>query len=497
MFMFRAPATLVLAVINAAALESAGRRGRVLAAVDAEAQIQLKGSGGGLRLAGAAALRELRAPRAQKAAGCRAGVARGLVHRLRGSRTNASVDETPLSYMRADHEVHQVGLAVFDLWSSDSSQMLDEDAGAVLQPFLQDVETWRAACGGQPGTGRVLLVLPGGAEASDASLWQQMSAEFAAHVARKVLRMRPQDVQVWQPRDDNPLAGLLSDAKQARCFDRVAVLSGDAWAFAWNQRFKCNPQDGRLVLKFVESFLKGQTASDPADEAQVCLAQAPPDTGSLQRCQLQGRPVQLQAIAPQSAAQCEAFVALANVEPSGAELLLRSSTPFVEIVQGQSSIAENLALLTGAKHFTLAAGSPGVQDQVGLALLALNRAGAGIVAQGGPLDGEVSKVVELEGCEEFYHPADGWLEGWRDVARSVQLAKRNESFMVQLPKGSVNKNSAALKASDMSEDEPAPSEPEPEQQDAPAKAKKDEAPMKVQAKSEASAVAEGKGGRRA
>ncbi|CAJ1385388.1 unnamed protein product [Effrenium voratum] len=230
-----------------------------------------------------------------------------------------------------------------------------------------------------------------------------------------------------------------------------------------------------------------QDASMSQLEGKVCLAQAPPDTGSLQRCQLQGRPVQLQAIAPQSAAQCEAFVALANVEPSGAELLLRSSTPFVEIVQGQSSIAENLALLTGAKHFTLAAGSPGVQDQVGLALLALNRAGAGI-AQGGPLDGEVSKVVELEGCEEFYHPADGWLEGWRDVARSVQLAKRNESFMVQLPKGSVNKNSAALKASDMSEDEPAPSEPEPEQQDAPAKAKKDEAPstLKVQAKSEAS-----------
>ncbi|CAJ1385389.1 unnamed protein product [Effrenium voratum] len=264
MFMFRAPATLVLAVINAAALESAGRRGRVLAAVDAEAQIQLKGSGGGLRLAGAAALRELRAPRAQKAAGCPGGVARGLVHRLRGSRTNASVDETPLSYMRADHEVHQVGLAVFDLWSSDSSQMLDEDAGAVLQPFLQDVETWRAACGGRPGTGRVLLVLPGGAEASDASLWQQMSAEFAAHVARKVLRMRPQDVQVWQPRDDNPLAGLLSDAKQARCFDRVAVLSGDAWAFAWNQRFKCNPQDGRLVLKFAPRPSSERRGSDSA-----------------------------------------------------------------------------------------------------------------------------------------------------------------------------------------------------------------------------------------
>ena len=35
------------------------------------------------------------------------------------------------------------------------------------------------------------------------------------------------------------------------CFRSVAVLSGEPWSFAWAQHFRCNVQEGRLVLRFV------------------------------------------------------------------------------------------------------------------------------------------------------------------------------------------------------------------------------------------------------
>ena len=34
-----------------------------------------------------------------------------------------------------------------------------------------------------------------------------------------------------------------------------------------------------------------------------------------------------------------------------------------------------------------------------------------------------TEFVSAAGCEEFYHPKDGWIDGWRDVARSVKLAQ--------------------------------------------------------------------------
>jgi hypothetical protein len=35
------------------------------------------------------------------------------------------------------------------------------------------------------------------------------------------------------------------------CFRSVAVLRGEPWSFAWAQHFRCNVQEGRLVLRFV------------------------------------------------------------------------------------------------------------------------------------------------------------------------------------------------------------------------------------------------------
>lgn len=62
------------------------------------------------------------------------------------------------------------------------------------------------------------------------------------------------------------------------------------------------------------------------------------------------------------------------------------------------------------------------------AILALNR--AGFDAVDGSLDDGIAGVGDLEGCEEFYNPKDGWKEGWRDVARSLKLARKGESIGV-------------------------------------------------------------------
>lgn len=42
----------------------------------------------------------------------------------------------------------------------------------------------------------------------------------------------------------------------------------------------------------------------------------------------------------------------------------------------------------------------------------------------GPAEGALKLgTAELEGCEAFYHPKGGWMEGWRDVARQVKVAR--------------------------------------------------------------------------
>ena len=53
---------------------------------------------------------------------------------------------------------------------------------------------------------------------------------------------------------------------------------------------------GRRGDLVVDSLVWSRGVGSDLKLSQVCLAQAPPDTGSLQRCQLQGRPVQLQAL---------------------------------------------------------------------------------------------------------------------------------------------------------------------------------------------------------
>ena len=73
---------------------------------------------------------------------------------------------------------------------------------------------------------------------------------------------------------------------------------------------------------------------------------------------------------------------------------------------------------------------------MGLALLALNRAGAGIVAQGGPLDGEVSKVVELEGAGAGGHGFGGGfgvgLGFWGWAKEMVGVGSEEKKLRVRL-----------------------------------------------------------------
>ena len=396
----------------------------------------------GLHLAGGVALRQLGSrPRS----GCQH--LTNLVHTLQRSRANVSTEEAPLSYMHIDHPVHQVGLAVFDLWEDPSNavETLDEDANQVLQPFLPDVAMWREACSSSDKTEstKVLLVLAGVQEPPrNESMWSEMAREFGAYVTRKVLRKRPEEIYLWLPsKDETSLAQLLSKKNQAECFRSVAVLSGAPWEFAWSQHFRCNAKEGRLVLHFVEQFMQAhpmesKNTSHGTAQAKVCFTEGN-ELGSLQRlelCELTGRAVHVQ-VAPSAMemTRCDAFLALPGKAPTGAELWLRESSSLVEILSQTkmpTTFVENLALLTGAKHFTLQRGEPTEENDelkvAARAILALNR--AGIDAVDGSLDESIYGVGELEGCEEFYHPEDGWMQGWRDVARSLKLAQRGETI---------------------------------------------------------------------
>jgi len=398
-------------------------------------------SGKGLNLAGGAALRQLGS---RPTSGCQH--LTNLVHTLQRSRASVSTEEAPLSYMHVDHPVYQVGLAVFDLWEDPRNvvETLDEDASQVLQPFLPDVAMWREACSSsdKAESTKALLVLAGLKEPPrNESLWSEMAKKFGAYVARKVLRKRPEEVYLWEPtKDDTSLAQLLSKKNQ-ECFRSVAVLSGAPWEFAWSQHFRCNAKEGRLVLHFVEQFmqanpLESKKISHDTAQAKVCFAEGNL-LGSLQRlelCELAGRAVHVQ-VAPSAMemTQCDAFLALPGKAPTGAELWLRESSSLVEILSQTkmpTTFVENLALLTGAKHFTLQQGEPTeANDEIEVAaraILALNR--AGVHAVDGSLDESIDGAGELEGCEEFYYPEDGWMQGWRDVARSLKVAQRGETI---------------------------------------------------------------------
>eukprot|EP00434_Breviolum_minutum_P008619 symbB.v1.2.007601.t1/scaffold460.1/size201776/8 len=399
-------------------------------------------SGKGLNLAGGAALQQLES---QPTSGCQH--LTNLVHTLQRSKALVSTEEAPLSYMHVDHPVYQVGLAVFDLWEDPPRhvgvQTLDEDASQVLQPFLPDVAMWREACSSSDKareSTKTLLVLAGVKEPPEinASMWSEMAKEFGAYVTRKVLRKRPHEVHLWQPtKDDASLAELLSKKNQ-ECFRSVAVLSGAPWDFAWSQHFRCNVKEGRLVLHFVEQFMQANPMESQKmshDTAQVCFAEG--NMGNLQRlelCQLTGREVRVQ-VAPSAMemTRCDVFLALPGTAPTGAELWLGESSSLVEILSQTkmpTTFVENLALLTGAKHFTLQRGEPTeANDEIEVAaraILALNR--AGVHAVDGSLDESIDGASELEGCEEFYYPEDGWMQGWRDVARSLKVAQGGETI---------------------------------------------------------------------
>lgn len=446
----------LLALVNSLEHERQKRHGvgELLAEVTGKANVVVQSQEKGpkvLRLKGSSALRQLGS---QQRPGCHH--LTNLVHTLQRSRANVSTEEMPLSYMRVDHPVHQVALATFDLWNDPNEvlEALDEDARALLQPFLQDVSRWREVCSstdrsdrsGGSGGREVLLVLPGQHNENQTS-WDDMAREFAAYVARKALRKRPQEVQVWQPGDKTPLAELLS--KDKGCFESVAVLSGEPWSFAWAQHFRCNVQEGRLVLRFVEhfmqhNFVEQSNASDDA-RAKVCLSKGNPQLlKPLELCDLRGRPVQLK-VAPTAVdmAQCDAFLTLPSTTLTGTEFWLREASSLVEILPNNKRpriVMENLALLTGAKRFTLRS-LQSKDDELSQfddfnenvleaerAILALNR--AGFDAVDGSLDDGIAGVGDLEGCEEFYNPKDGWKEGWRDVARSLKLARKGESIGV-------------------------------------------------------------------
>lgn len=302
---------------------------------------------------------------------------------------------------------------------------------------------WREACSSSDKareSTKTLLVLAGVKEPPEinASMWSEMAKEFGAYVTRKVLRKRPHEVHLWQPtKDDASLAELLSKKNQ-ECFRSVAVLSGAPWDFAWSQHFRCNVKEGRLVLHFVEQFMQANPMESQKmshDTAQVCFAEG--NMGNLQRlelCQLTGREVRVQ-VAPSAMemTRCDVFLALPGKAPTGAELWLRESSALVEILSQTkmpTTFVENLALLTGAKHFTLQRGEPTeANDEIEVAaraILALNR--AGVHAVDGSLDESIDGASELEGCEEFYYPEDGWMQGWRDVARSLKVAQGGETI---------------------------------------------------------------------
>ncbi|CAK9044933.1 unnamed protein product [Durusdinium trenchii] len=428
----------VFTVFNVECLEN-GRRRDALASIGGKADVHIERTGQ------AQPWQKRKAPsllKGKRRPDCDGTPNLNLIHLLRRSRQNASVEETPFSYMRVDHHEHQVGLTLFDMQHDPSAvqTILDEDANALLQPFLQDVQTWREACArGNLSAEKILLALPPGSKHAKGSVWDDMAREFAAFITRKVLRKPPEDIQIWQPsRDLDPVSGLLANDSQVRCFQTVAVLTGEPWDYAWAQPFRCNTHEGRLVLRFVENFRQNhlvQSGRATRATAQVCLSSNALHENQLkllELCELGGRPVQIQ-VASRAAdvALCDALFVLPDTMPSGAELWLKPSSSLVEILPNSREptrpFIENVALLTGAKRFTLGSSSTQVLkekdliDAAGKAILALNRATADAVD--GALDANVAGVGELEGCEEFYHPKDGWMDGWREVARSAKLAK--------------------------------------------------------------------------
>jgi len=363
-----------------------------------------------------------------------------LVHRLRQSRRNASLDSTPLSFMHVGPHPHagatkQISLALFNLVEhrDESAIDLNEDQAGFLRPLLPVVGAWREKC--VDSDGKLLLLLPGSQIPPGTSLWDVMATEFAAFLARKVLRVRPEDVEVSRPLEEADAAdGLLFPfrslmRREAPCYSAMAVLRGDAFSKAWSQRFRCDIQDARLVRHFVNVFMQKHevTAATDDEKAQVCYRGPQLSNGvdlALRHCRLQGKEVNFQVLSrsatAEEASRCTVLLHAASAKPIGAELWIPPSTILVEILGKQNSVySENLALLTGATHFTMSSEDDKLIQSASRAIHALNHRPP---TAGMSLD-EVGGTSELEGCEEFYHPAGGWTDGWRDVAKTLKSAQ--------------------------------------------------------------------------
>ncbi|CAE7839755.1 unnamed protein product [Symbiodinium sp. CCMP2592] len=365
-----------------------------------------------------------------------------LVHRLRQSRRNASLDNTPLSFMHLGPHpkaaTKQISLALFNLVEhrDESAIDLNEDQAGFLRPLLPVVGAWREKC--VDSDGKLLLLLPGSQIPHGASLWEAMAAEFAAFLARKVLRIRPEDVEVSRPLEEADTAdGLLLPfrslmRREAPCYSAMAVLRGDAFSKAWGQRFRCDIQDARLVRHFVNAFMQKHevtAVADIAEKAQVCYHGPQSANGidfALRHCRLQGKEVNFQVLSRSAtaaeASRCTVLLHAASAKPNGAELWIQPSTILVEVLGKRNSVySENLALLTGATHFTISSAQEDNKliQSASRAIYALNHRPP---TAGMSLD-EVGGTSELEGCEEFYHPAGGWTDGWRDVAKTLKSAQ--------------------------------------------------------------------------
>ncbi|CAE7683506.1 unnamed protein product [Symbiodinium sp. CCMP2456] len=363
-----------------------------------------------------------------------------LVHRLRKSRRNASLDSTPLSFMHVGPHPHagttkQISLALFNLVEHRDETAIDlnEDQAGFLRPLLPVVGAWREKC--VDSDGKLLLLLPG-SQIRSTSLWDVMAAEFAAFLARKVLRVRPEDVEVSRSEEADAADGLLLPfrslmRREAPCYSAMAVLRGDAFSKAWSQRFRCDIQDARLVRHFVNVFMQKHqvTAATDDEKAQVCYRGPQLSNGvdlALRHCRLQGKEVNFQVLSRSAtaaeASRCTVLLHAASAKPIGAELWIQPSTILVEVLGKQNSVySENLALLTGATHFTISSAQEDDKliQSASRAIYALNHRPP---TAGMSLD-EVGGTSELEGCEEFYLPAGGWTDGWRDVAKTLKSAQ--------------------------------------------------------------------------
>ncbi|CAE7488093.1 unnamed protein product [Symbiodinium necroappetens] len=246
-----------------------------------------------------------------------------LVHRLRQSRRNASLDSTPLSFMHVGPHPHagatkQISLALFNLVEhrDESAIDLNEDQAGFLRPLLPVVGAWREKC--VDSDGKLLLLLPGSQIPPGTSLWDVMATEFAAFLARK-----------------------------APCYSAMAVLRGDAFSKAWSQRFRCDIQDARLVRHFVNVFMQKHevTAATDDEKAQVCYRGPQLSNGvdlALRHCRLQGKEVNFQVLSrsatAEEASRCTVLLHAASAKPIGAEkggfLAIVFYLPFCELFVG-------------------------------------------------------------------------------------------------------------------------------------------------------------------